>query len=237
MNSTILLIIVSMLALASTALPGQTKGALENTHYTQLLITADNMSVLVTSLSGCSAIKGDEIAAFSTSGRLVGAGVVGSDGRCGLAVWGDDPTTTEVDGMQPGDIFELRFWDADRTREFVLSSKSIQLGNTLEYETNGFVVLDVETKKPILNNYYIIQNYPNPFNSSTLIFYDIPEASWIQIRVFDIAGREVATLVESQKPAGQHVTIWKGSDLPAGIYLIRMEAANFNTTKKVLLVR
>ena len=73
------------------------------------------------------------------------------------------------------------------------------------------------------------QNYPNPFNPSTHIGYDLPEVSRVTVRVYDLLGRTVATLVEGTSEAGRHVAEWKGrndagTQVPSGVYFVRMEA-------------
>jgi hypothetical protein len=89
----------------------------------------------------------------------------------------------------------------------------------------------------IPETYALRQNYPNPFNPSTKISYLLPKASDVKIVVFDILGREVATLVNEFKPAGTHTVEFNASNLASGVYLYRIEAGDFRDTKKMLLVK
>jgi hypothetical protein len=81
------------------------------------------------------------------------------------------------------------------------------------------------------------QNYPNPFNSSTVICFDIREAGKVSVKVFDIMGREVATLVNDELSAGSHAVSWDASGLASGIYLYKIEAGDFKATKKMLFLK
>ena len=86
-------------------------------------------------------------------------------------------------------------------------------------------------------NYNLEQNYPNPFNPTTTIRYSIPGIQYVSIKVFDILGRDVATLVSGLQTRGLHSVKFDGSKLPGGIYLYRMRAGNFAETKKLILLK
>jgi hypothetical protein len=79
--------------------------------------------------------------------------------------------------------------------------------------------------------------YPNPFNPITSIRYDVKETGLVSVKVFDLLGREVATLVHATVPAGSHSIEWNAGDLPSGVYLCRMEAQDFMQTRKVVLLK
>jgi hypothetical protein len=82
------------------------------------------------------------------------------------------------------------------------------------------------------------QNYPNPFNPSTLIRYAIPAEGPVSLRVYDVAGREVATLVNEFKPAGAYeVRFASANALASGVYFFRVKAGNFSETKKMILLK
>ncbi len=83
----------------------------------------------------------------------------------------------------------------------------------------------------------LYQNYPNPFNPSTNIGFSLPARSRILLRVFDLLGREVATLVNEEKPAGEYTVQWNAQSMPSGVYFYRIHAGTFTATKKVLLLR
>lgn len=85
--------------------------------------------------------------------------------------------------------------------------------------------------------YFLSQNYPNPFNPSTTIMYSIPKGENIGLKVFDILGNELTTLVNEYKAAGKHGVEFDGSSLPSGIYFYQLNAGNFTQTKKLLLLK
>lgn len=83
----------------------------------------------------------------------------------------------------------------------------------------------------------LAQNYPNPFNPSTRVEYSIPTGSLVTIKVFDILGREVATLVNEQKAAGSYTATFDASNLANGTYIYKIQAGNFTDTKKMTLLK
>jgi glucuronoarabinoxylan endo-1,4-beta-xylanase len=85
--------------------------------------------------------------------------------------------------------------------------------------------------------YRLDQNYPNPFNPSTNISYTIPEASDVTLKVFDLLGREVATLVNSRMAAGDHSFSFDASNLSSGVYIYQLRTNNYISTKKMMLIK
>ncbi len=81
------------------------------------------------------------------------------------------------------------------------------------------------------------QNYPNPFNPSTTIQFAVPERSKVLIKIYDILGSEVITLVDEEMEAGWHKKNFDASSLSSGIYLFRMDAGSYVNTKKMILIR
>jgi hypothetical protein len=80
-------------------------------------------------------------------------------------------------------------------------------------------------------------NYPNPFNPTTTIRYDVKTTGFVSLKVFDVLGREVATLVNGTVAAGSYSTVWNAGELPSGVYLCRMDATNFTQTKKLMMLK
>jgi len=81
------------------------------------------------------------------------------------------------------------------------------------------------------------QNFPNPFNPTTSISFTLPSTCLVSLRVFDLMGREMATLVSKELSRGRHTYQWDASDLPSGPYYYRLQAGSFVQTKKLLLIR
>jgi hypothetical protein len=86
-------------------------------------------------------------------------------------------------------------------------------------------------------SYALKQNYPNPFNPTTTIQYSTASSGKVVLRIFNILGEEVTTLVKGVQEAGEHVVRFDAGLLPAGTYFCRLETANFRETKKMLLVK
>jgi len=87
------------------------------------------------------------------------------------------------------------------------------------------------------NDYTISQNYPNPFNAVTIIKYELPVQSQVTIDIYDILGRKVTALANSNQPAGYHQVIWKADDVSSGIYFYKLQASNYTETRKMTLVK
>lgn len=86
-------------------------------------------------------------------------------------------------------------------------------------------------------NFLLSQNYPNPFNPSTIIHYQLPTENWVTLKVYDLLGREVATLVNEVKKTGNYEVIFDGCKLPSGLYFYQLRAGNFSQSKKLILLR
>lgn len=87
------------------------------------------------------------------------------------------------------------------------------------------------------SEYALFQNFPNPFNPSTQIKYAIPNGTNVKLKVFDILGKEIITLVNGYKNAGTYEVQFDASNLPSGVYLYRLETESFSQTKKLMLIK
>ena len=109
-------------------------------------------------------------------------------------------------------MVELKIWDNDDT-------------------------VDVEDDVYIPPNYVLSQNYPNLFNPSTNISYGIVERSHVTIRVYNMLGKLITTLVDDIKSAGSYNIQFYASNLPTGIYVLRLKAGNYMGRQKMMLVK
>jgi flagellar hook assembly protein FlgD len=81
------------------------------------------------------------------------------------------------------------------------------------------------------------QNYPNPFNPTTVITYQLLTHGYATLKVYDVLGREVATLVNGEKSSGVHTVSWDASRLSSGVFIYRLKIGNFNDVKKMILMK
>ncbi len=186
---------------------------------------------------------------------------VGSHGgngtRTGLAVSKDGTTNwtrcTSNPVLVPGGAAT---WDAERT----CVRSVMRVRDTLHAWYDGWrtpftsyqysighaaspVVVDTtvgaldDGKRNIAGEFFLAQNYPNPFNPSTMIQYTIVNRQVAIVKVFDLLGREVATLVNEVKQPGTYTVSFDGSSLASGVYLYRLQTGTYVETKKLLLLR
>jgi len=99
------------------------------------------------------------------------------------------------------------------------------------------VAVSVEDEKVALDKFELFQNYPNPFNPETIIRYQIPTKGFVSLKIFNLLGKEVAVLVNGENEAGTHQVKFDGSNLTSGIYFYLLKAGNFNTGKKLMLLK
>ncbi len=99
------------------------------------------------------------------------------------------------------------------------------------------ITTDVEETNELPTQYSLEQNYPNPFNPTTNISFSIPEAGNVKLLVFNILGQEITTLVNETMNAGKYDVQFDASNLPSGIYFYSITTNNFNTIKKMLLIK
>jgi photosystem II stability/assembly factor-like uncharacterized protein len=109
--------------------------------------------------------------------------------------------------------------------------KQLDYDGTFEYSN----VIQVEVKPP--NIFALHQNFPNPFNPTTAIKYQIPELNFVTLKVYDVLGKEVAILVNEEKPAGTYEVEFKGTSLPSGIYFYQLKTDSYIKTRKMVLIK
>lgn len=139
------------------------------------------------------------------------------------------PTNTLIAQMASN---RLSSFGVDRNNELYLCSFD---GKIYRFAAATTTKLRHETGVPA--NMRLYQNYPNPFNPSTQIRFSLSAFSFVTLRIFDALGREVTTLAEGFRPAGEHSTTFDASSLPGGIYVCRLEAAGQFLHQTMLLIK
>ncbi len=96
---------------------------------------------------------------------------------------------------------------------------------------------DIKDSYTHVNSFSLAQNYPNPFNPSTTVKFNLKQSGLVNLTVYDIMGREIATLINEFKPAGEHEVKFNASQLASGVYLYRLRMSDQVITKKMLLIK
>jgi Secretion system C-terminal sorting domain len=135
---------------------------------------------------------------------------------------GDIPT-----GINPARI-NVKRSNLLLTKSFMNENEA--LGKSVNEQLN---LIDLEMPSA----YELSQNYPNPFNPTTTIKYSIPNSGLVTLKVYDILGKEVATLVNGKKQAGKYSVVFNGANLATGTYIVRMHSEDFSKTIKILLIK
>jgi photosystem II stability/assembly factor-like uncharacterized protein len=108
---------------------------------------------------------------------------------------------------------------------------------TILHTTNGGVTAIQENTYTLPDEFNLKPAYPNPFNPSTTLEFDIPRTSYISMKVYDIMGREVETLVNEELNVGSYTVKWDATKYSSGVYFYKLHSENFTEMKKMLLVR
>jgi len=103
--------------------------------------------------------------------------------------------------------------------------------------TYSFIPTDVEEFTGEFNDYCLSNNFPNPFNPSTKIEFRIADYGFVSLKVYDVLGNEIATLVNEEKPVGSYEVEFNASNLPSGVYFYTLRSNNFMATKKLALLK
>jgi len=151
-----------------------------------------------------------------------------------------------ISGFAPSKISDLIRIDTSNGTGTIIGSTGYSLVSGIAMIGNITVGIEENKDNKLPSDYSLSQNYPNPFNPSTKIEYQIPELSFVTLKVYDLLGNEIATLVNEEKTAGSYslqfsmnnlTTGQSGAQLSTGIYFYRLKAGNFVETKKMTLIK
>jgi len=188
-----------------------------------------NMSVLVL----CDiAQAGWEIGVFDKSDNLIGSGRIDMNGRCGISVWGDN---SELDNCQLtiDNYLRFRLWNGETEFDGIIDPI---IGEPL-WSADGLLVGNLQINGALPVEFGIHNTYPNPFNSMVRFSYGLEENGLVKLNIYDLTGRNVATLVENVRPAGNHNIIWNADQFASGLYFARLEQVGRMTSGKLMLVK
>ncbi|WKZ68772.1 MAG: YCF48-related protein [Melioribacteraceae bacterium] len=156
--------------------------------------------------------------------------LIGSNSNGGILAYSDDY----------GENWEeINLCSREVSSIFMLSEETgwITGNGGLVLGTSNIVSVADERFDQLVNEYKLFQNYPNPFNPSTQIKFAIPQAGIVTVKVYDIIGREVTTLVNDNLNSGIHEVVFNANNLSSGIYFVRMTSQNFTSTKKIMVIK
>ena len=159
---------------------------------------------------------------------------------------GCDTLNYRVIAKIPGD--RVYFVDKNPDTLNVISSdyyyriKAVNQYSYSEYVYSDMVNWNIITNISSDNNkipsiYSLEQNYPNPFNPSTVISYQIPDKGFVSLKVYDVLGKEITMLVNEEESAGSYKVRFNGNGLPSGIYFYKIQAGNYTSVKKMILIK
>jgi hypothetical protein len=134
-----------------------------------------------------------------------------------------------------GGIVVINMFEQDTL--FLQSPGSRNIENINIYKTGVHLVETGVDESYLPLSISVSQNYPNPFNPTTSIQYAVASRQYISIKIYDVLGREVATLVNEVQDAGLKSVTWNANNIPSGVYFYRLQAGSFIETKKMLLIR
>jgi len=137
-------------------------------------------------------------------------------------------TWTEKDTPDSSIIYDLQFTD---------SKTGYACGDNGVILKYGSPAVEVEDKLSTIEGFNLEQNYPNPFNPGTKIKYSVPQTSQVQIKVYDVLGNVIETLVYEEKTLGTYELNWSAPNLPSGVYFYQLQAGSYVETKKMVLMK
>jgi N-acetylmuramoyl-L-alanine amidase len=136
----------------------------------------------------------------------------------------------KLEGMLRFDSFQLKYPQGSKIKSGAIYVAQLQVA-----KNTATAVEPVSGVIPIA--FELLQNYPNPFNPTTSIGFRISNYGLVTLKIFDVLGREIVTLVNEARPAGEYTLRWDASSLPSGVYFYQLRAGDFVQTKKLVLAK
>jgi len=156
----------------------------------------------------------------------------------------EDSLFTPKEGMRIPIDFAINDRDSKTDRDAILCYSTLNNDNSWEHMyrwTHTWIgsswVTAVKENAGVPSVYSLEQNYPNPFNPSTKINYSLATTGSVSLKIFDVLGREVMTLVNEVQVAGQHTAIMNASRLSSGMYIYKLESGSFSSVKKMMFLK
>lgn len=157
--------------------------------------------------------------------------------------WIEGTHTTTSDSTSGQNVWDAPLDVAHQVFRFVITAPGVHHYHCTPHQSLGMVgtitatISDVEDENNPPDMFQLSQNYPNPFNPSTRIQYSVNSTKNVTLKVYNLLGIEIATLVNEEKSAGEYNVEFNGSNLPSGIYFYEMKAGSLTQTRKMILLR
>lgn len=171
----------------------------------------------------------------NSTATIKGEGKINNKGNYGYLIIAIDGQSNKMGYDQ----LRVVIWDKNEGDKILFDNLVPQtIHGVLKMSTDQSFAKDMdETTNTVPEVFVLGQNYPNPFNPSTQISYSIPEAGNVDLKVYDILGNEITTLVNETKAPGNYVAVFDASSLASGIYIYVLRSNNFIQTRKMLLMK
>ena len=127
-------------------------------------------------------------------------------------------------------------WSGIPVGPYVTATATDNEGNTSEFSDSVFVMVNVEKESTVPLSFFLYQNYPNPFNPETTIRFLVKRPCRVQLKVYNLLGKEVAILIDEQRKAGKYEVAFNGSQLSSGLYFYRIRMGDYEAVRKMLLL-
>ena len=182
---------------------------------------------------------GDEIAVYDSQKNMVASVAWRPEqkGHAGLAIWGDDETTTAKEGMSKGENFSIQYYDQSEDRLSQVQVKRWERGSEVFTKDGVSVVGSLTLNKEIEQSIELFQNVPNPVVENTEISFYLPKDAKINLTLSNALGQKVKTLAASKFKKGKHTIAMDASSLPAGVYFNKLEGHKSSVTKQLNLIK
>jgi hypothetical protein len=182
---------------------------------------------------------GDEIAVYDSEKNLVSsvAWRPEQEGHSGLAIWGDDESTQEKEGMLKGETFSIVLFDKSEDQITELKVNRWERGDNVFSKDGLSVISSITTANVVAQELELFQNVPNPVMDNTSISFYLPEDGKVRLTVSNTIGQEIMTLASSEFSKGMHTIQMDAKSLSTGVYFYKLEANKTSITKQLTLVK
>ena len=182
---------------------------------------------------------GDEIAVYDSEKNLVSsvAWRPEQEGHSGLAIWGDDESTQEKEGMLKGETFSIVLFDKSEDQITELKVNQWERGDNVFSKDGLSVISSITTANVVAQELELFQNVPNPVMDNTSISFYLPEDGKLKLTVSNTIGQEIMTLANSDFSKGMHTIQMDAKTLSTGVYFYKLEANKTSITKQLTLVK